>query len=110
MAIKLNKSDSAKLQRIVSGLQTAGDVVRDAVTAYVDRLAEAKEFRDEMVQKWQDEIAEKSERWQEGDAGSAATEFVDAWENLDLDELNFEPESEFSHSEALSEAPTEPGE
>jgi predicted nucleic acid-binding Zn-ribbon protein len=105
MAFKLSKDELKKrddlveeLRALESGVETtinafnealadAKDAVEEAVTAYNDKLADAREFTQEIAGRIYDEISEKSDKWQEGERGEAATQFKDEWEVLCLDDF-----------------------
>ena len=62
-------------------------VVQDAIDGYNDKLSDARQFSEDLATRFEIEIDEKSEKWQEGEAGSAASELKDAWEALELDDI-----------------------
>lgn len=107
MAFKLNKGQAAILEKHIADLHEARDALAQAMATYAESLSDAREFRDELVSGWREDIEDRSEKWKESEKGEAATTFVDAWEALELDEMDFEPENECSHADALGEAPTE---
>lgn len=57
-----------------------------AIEALNDQLANAREFRDQVVGEIETYIEDKSERWQEGDTGSSWSSWKEEWEALDLDD------------------------
>src|SRR5262245_24322994 len=71
-------------------LDAARGRVEDALAHYNQMLREADAWRDEIVQDWQAEWDDKSERWQESDAGQEARSQIDDLENMDLDELELD--------------------
>jgi DNA repair exonuclease SbcCD ATPase subunit len=70
-------------------LQTARDTLAPEIEAYNEVLAEIKEFAKEIKGRCQGEWDEKTERWQEGVKGTAAQQFIDAWDALgnELDDV-----------------------
>jgi hypothetical protein len=66
MAIKLTAAQRKEIERL-EGVITAA---RDELQAMLEEIAET----------WQSEWDEKSERWQEGEAGEAAQERINAVE------------------------------
>ncbi len=50
--------------------------------------AAAAVFVSEVHDTLEEEYDEKSDKWKEGDAGSAAAEMVSAWDDVDLDPLD----------------------
>jgi hypothetical protein len=104
--LKLTKKGEKALDELIAELEAARDALIQAAATYGEHLTAAREFRDELVEQWKAEIEEKSERWQESPAGEAAAAFVEKWEELELDDLEFNPEEgDCGHPEALGEAP-----
>lgn len=135
MAIKLTAKESKQRAELVSNLEIASGKLSAAITeanakieeanelvaaareAYNSVLEDARNFRDDIVSRVQDEVNERSEKWQEGDKGQAATVFVEAWENLDLDDLDEDDlstptitEPDPAHRNELEEMQAEPEE
>jgi len=132
MAFKLTKTQLAQRGDFVAKLELAAEAVgsavdtansaidaaaakvNDAIDAYNEILADAAEFAENIGADAQSEIADKSERWQEGDRGTAATEWADAWEGLDLspvDHASIEliDEVDADHAATLADAPDAAG-
>lgn len=64
--------------------------VEEAVTEYNSVLAEAREFRDGIVSEAQSDYDDKSEKWQETEAAHVAQEWISSWEDLSLDDLDYQ--------------------
>lgn len=108
MVFKLDKSDLKRKQELVDQsqelftaletaieafnetLEAAKETLIEAVTAYNEKLSEFKEFTDDIASQGDDALQEKSEKWQEGDRGSSAQEWINEWENVEF--ANFEPD------------------
>lgn len=128
MAFKLTKAQIAERSTIVHRLEEQADRVRNAVIeanevieqavatvnaeieAYNEALAEARQFTSIVAQQAQDEIAEKSERWQESRRGEAAISWASDWEDVDLSDVELasvDPveEPEIDHAILLDELP-----
>ena len=114
---KLTKTDSATLSDLVvrlelegKGISDAVEALREKVNAYNDVLAEAREFRDDMVGGMEDYMSERSEKWTEGDAGQAYAQWKDEWEALELDDID-DPEGhdDLAHRDLLENISLEPG-
>lgn len=60
----------------------------DAIIAYNAALQALNEFRAQVVDDIETFINDKSEKWQEGDAGQAHQAWRDAWEESCGDELD----------------------
>lgn len=101
--MKLPKSDLTRLQTLVDTLTAARLDVEDALARYNLALAEADVFRSEIADQFQNEYDDKSEKWQESDAGSAASDLIDEWSNVDFEMVEFQ----LDHPERLLDLPTE---
>jgi hypothetical protein len=82
----------------------------EAIGEYNGALTNVIEWRDGIVNEMTDYQGERSDKWQEGDAGQQYQSWIDEWEGLELDEVEV-PEipdaPEFEHVEALENAPQE---
>ncbi len=106
MAFKLSKSEAAERALLVDQLTEAKTEMTEAIEAfnakmeqewqevrekideYNEKLSEAAEFRDNIVQAKQDEWDGRSEKWQDGERGSAAGDWIREWETANFDELD----------------------
>jgi hypothetical protein len=88
---------SAAVEEANEELERRTAALNDLVEAYNEALGALAAFRDDWAAEVQGVIDEKSERWQEGDAGMAHAALLEEWEALELDALDgFEaPEFEF---------------
>lgn len=94
------------------------DVVSEyniAVTAINEKISDIKEFVTEITTDIQQFIDDKSEKWQEGDAGESYGNWRDAWEELETEEVQgidmpTDPEMmpEYNIAGALRDLPSEP--
>lgn len=64
--------------------------VEEALSDYNGALNDAREFVDRVRTEFSDEFDEKSEKWQEGDKASAAREWIDSFDTVDLEDVEFE--------------------
>lgn len=105
MAFKLDKQDTARRNELAADLREAKGKIEDAIAVYNAAVAEARKPLEEALagynevvetaRGWAEDIAnqadndisEKSDRWQESDKGTAATEWKDAWEGAEIEEL-----------------------
>lgn len=135
MAFKLDKQDTARKAALVEELGAASGKLEDALSAYNFEVSqaqtrlqgaidaynvavdEARGFAEDVARAAEDAIDNKSEKWQEGEKGQAASEWKDAWENNELDEITVEfPEeltiddTETDHGSKLDELPDEASE
>jgi hypothetical protein len=102
MAFKLTKDEKAERDRLIKELRARATAIADAVTDYNEVLSEATDFAAGISVRADDEISEKSERWQEGEKGAAAASWRDGWDNIDLDEVDA-PDTE--HADNLENVP-----
>lgn len=105
----LNAKASA-LGEAWASFEAAHEHLALAVDQYNGAVGDAETFRDDIAQEMQDYWDERSERWQEGEAGLAYEAWIDAWTGADLEmidcpELPDEPET--AHADALDELPEE---
>lgn len=56
--------------------------VEDAIRVYNGIVADAKSFVDDRASQWRSEADDKSDRWKEGDRGSAVDEWISSWESF----------------------------
>jgi hypothetical protein len=121
---KLNKTQQGELNAHITDLATKKQEIDDAwekfelahnelataIDAYNASLAAVTEWRDGIVQEMSDYQSERSDKWQEGDAGQAYQAWIDEWEGLDLDEVET-PElpdaPDFEHIDTIEQLPTE---
>ena len=133
MTIKLTKAEATVKADLSAELEIASVEFAEAVTlangqlgearatmeaacsGYSEKLAEARGFRDDLVDRLRDEIDGKSDKWQDSPKGEAAAFFRDAWEGLDLDDVDVVMPDDFEevdlpHAGTLTEAAEEPDE
>jgi uncharacterized protein YukE len=121
---KLSKTQQNELNAHVTDLATKKQEIDDtwekfeqawrelatAIGEYNTSLAAVTEWRDGIVQEMSDYLGERSEKWQEGDAGQAYQAWMDEWEGLDLEEVDTPdmPDApDFDHIDAIEQMPTE---
>ena len=75
-------------KELVHILTTVTEGINAEIDAHNDRILQAQAFVDVVSARLRDIYDEKSERWQESEAGAAALEMVEAWEHADLDALD----------------------
>ncbi len=130
MAFKLTKDESSQRGDLVAKLEEAESEIDEAIkaaneaidalliplnekiTAYNEVLTETKDYIETVTSRWQEEFEEKSEKWQEGEKGVAASAMITAWTDLDfeeLEELEISPieEADLGHAEELANTPDE---
>ena len=108
MAFKLSKAESKRRDGLVAEIEIAAGKLSDAVTAfnetlaqarealeqardaYNDTLEQAREFAEDIASSREAEISERSERWQESEKAQAAQAFVESWQGIDLDPVDID--------------------
>lgn len=101
--MKLTKQELKTRDEHVEALSTAEKIFFDAANAYNKILTEADAFIGEVRDRLQSEFDDKSEKWQELDAGVSAQEMIKEWDDLTFNDV----ELELNHAELLAELPTE---
>ena len=88
------------------------DGIGDALVAYNETLAEARQFIDNIAGEAESVMEDRSEKWQESDAGKAYQEWIDEWRGAVIDDVEIDfPSIEGSDLDAVSileDLPTEP--
>lgn len=105
MAFKLTKAENKQRDELVANLEVASAALSEAVEtaneqialveegvniaieAYNEALSAAREFAQDIASRLEEEIGEKTEKWQEGENGQAAEELRNAWAELDLEDI-----------------------
>lgn len=106
MAFKLDKKQLKAKAEFIDRLTAAAEEVKVAVNTYNEILEDVRTFVTEIHEQWDSDISEKSERWQEGDAGQAASDLKDTWEGADLEDLDT---PDVAHADTLQELADEAG-
>lgn len=109
---KLDKDQSKRKSELADNLRAAREAADKAVEAYGDVLAEIADFAQEVHGAMEDYSGERSEKWQEGDAGQQYQSWIDAWSNwtdksrddVAIDYGDTEPDDFESLPESLDEA------
>jgi len=69
--------------------------IETAVNAYNEKLKEFRSFAEEVSAEQRNEFDDKSESWQNGDTGKEIDEWINSWENADLEDVAIKfPEEE----------------
>lgn len=75
---KLTKAEAKELDELKGAVQAAWHDLDLA-------LQNLRDFRDERVSEMQEYADGKSDKWREGDVGTAYLEWIENWESVDLD-------------------------
>jgi chromosome segregation ATPase len=93
-------------------VETLRAPIEQAVEKYNEVVVEAKAFAEEIANRFEGEYDERSEKWQEGEKGQAAAELKEAWQSIDMEEINLEWPDDLGiddpdHAPELAELPME---
>lgn len=123
MSIKLTKTEISDRDSFVQDLRTHLEKLSDLLEKQEDItqhaalcsvvIDEVESFRDDVATRLREEFDDKSEKWQDSDAGQDAGAFIDEWEQNDFSdsEIDLEhPETNnlSEYADALEALPTEP--
>lgn len=105
---KLSKGQLAEKTKVGAALNTAAEDLRaaiekynetaaeqwvavaEAVEKYNNAIAETDDFRNDVIATMEDFRAEKSDKWQEGEAGEAYGNWIQEWENIELESCDID--------------------
>jgi hypothetical protein len=109
---------AAKLTRAVEDYNAAAataweKLIVPALEAYNNTLDEARAFAENIASNVESFYDEKSEKWQEGDRGSAVQDMQDEWISFDASEVEIDApdeldEPDLGHAADLEGLPVEP--
>lgn len=121
--MSLTKAEQHTRDTLLDDLRGAKDELEDAISVYYDEmelalnklngkvsnyngvLEQVQNFRDAVVNRLQEAIDSKSEKWLEGERGEATVALKDEWEGLSLDPLDdFESQDDFRNDMDVSHA------
>ena len=87
MAFKLTKPETKTKEALLERLREVEEGVQAAIERYNEVIDDVRAFCTDVAERAVEEWNEKSERWQEGDAGTAADEWISVWRDVDLPEV-----------------------
>lgn len=107
MAFKLTRAEEKDHQDLISRLrekQEAFEAMKAenvtnlpmALAEYMGVASEARDFRDSIVERWQGEYDDKSDKWREGDTASEVESIISEWESAELEDPDVEDLTEYS--------------
>jgi len=131
MSLKLSKDERERknalevklrdtMQALADAIETYnGEVeklrapVETALDAYNAVLTDVRGLAEDIATQASEDIADKSEKWQEGERGQAATEYQSTWENAVFDDIEVTWPDELSidepsHADDLEQLPEQP--
>ena len=96
-----------RLDDALIGVNNAVEKANAAIDEYNVIVADVESYRDEIVSEMETYFDERSDKWQEGDAGSAYSEWKGEWENLDCSAIDQVDEPDSSLMGELEALPME---
>lgn len=102
---KLSKDQQQTHTALAARLANAKDELEAAFNVYNGVLGELRDFRDGLVSDMDSYFSDRSEKWQEGDKGQQYETWKQAWEDLELEDLE---ELELEHGDNFEQAPMDP--
>ena len=123
---KLTKEQDETRMRLVNELRTIEEEVTDAhgkviseleaanavIAKYNEKVAEAEAWRDEVTTDMQSYVDERSDKWQESEAGTEYQEWQDSYAELSfetLEELVVTDLPEFALAQQIEDLTDQPG-
>jgi hypothetical protein len=104
---------TVEVEKINNEIMEAQIRLTAAIEVYNERVDDARAFAEGVASEMDDYMSDRSDRWQESDAGSAYSAWKEEWENADFSPLDMEDlptveEPELTAAETLEQLPEEP--
>jgi len=101
------------IDKFNESLNEAWGEVEEALNDYNGALSDARDFVERVKDEFTSAFDEKSEKWQEGDSGTAVNEWINSFDSVELDDAELEApepleEVEAAGLEELENLETEP--
>lgn len=96
-----------RLREIAAEIEEKISEVNSIISNYNEVVAEVEEFRDGLVGEMQDYYDERSEKWQDGEKGSAYSDWKNEWEQLDTSQADEVEAPDLSLADNLENLPDE---
>lgn len=101
----------ADLEKAINDAYEAGGTISNAHSVYKEAVEEAASWRENLVSEMDSYASDRSDKWQESDAGQAFEEWKSEWEGaeLEVEELEAPDLDEIApdRAETLDELPEE---
>ncbi len=104
MAFKPQPEENDRRKELAYRLKDIADELIPLVKAYEEVLQITETLVEAILSRLRAEFDAKSRNWQDSDAGAAAGELIDAWENIDL---SSPVPNDFNHNTLLENIQTE---
>jgi uncharacterized protein YukE len=91
---------------------SAVEALNALVAKYNEKLSEAETWRDGITSDMEAYVDERSDKWQEGDAGSEYSEWMDTFADLSfeaMEEVTAPDLPEFELAQQIEDLPDQPG-
>lgn len=107
MALSITRDEKKERDEYLDALTTAHAAMIEAIKAYNGSIEDLRTWAAELHGRLDDEYYDRTDRWQESDAGELAREWIDSIYDLDApDEVDEPDELDLSD---WYEMPTKPG-
>ena len=84
---RLSKAQNAERHNLTEELIALHTAVEQALAELNEKIAEARDFRDSIVNSMEEYMLDRSDKWQDSDAGQNYSDWKDNWENAELEEI-----------------------
>ena len=81
---------NTEIARFNEAVTEAWEELEEALGEYNGALTDARDFVERVKDEFETQYGEKSDKWQEGDRGTAAREWIDSFDNIELDDAEIE--------------------
>jgi len=102
MSFELSANELKTRDQLLADLQRVTTALEDATNDYNTVVDDIDTYVSSVRDRLQEEFDEKSEKWQEGDKGSAASTLIEEWSSMDVGHV----EVDLPIYEALENLPT----
>jgi len=84
MSFELSANELKTRDQLLADLQRVTTALEDATNDYNTVVDDIDTYVSSVRDRLQEEFDEKSEKWQEGDKGSAASTLIEEWSSMDV--------------------------
>ena len=93
--MKLTKALVTQRDVLVGEMRKAHDELTAATNSYNEALSGIRTFAEEVITDSRSKFEAATEKWQEGEKGQEADEWIQQWENADIPDDLEEPDETF---------------
>jgi len=99
---RLTKDQTKKLEQLVEELSEQADAIQTETETYNEILNRARALIEEVASSIEEYVEKRSDAWKESEAADAYTDWLQSWQEIDLEEIE---EIDLTHSEELEALP-----